>query len=245
MEGPRASPGHPGRSGDVIVEDEVNRLKVGWLECVTGVPNAVPKLGLQAYSFIQGRKLCLLKYCDDGGSCSTTVNASVSSAWLNGGCSGQPATACAGPIGGAALKVGSGVTLANFSVTIEPATSVPAVVAVWMPKGARSFRATGLAVMMHQPAVSNAFRIEGAGFELTDSRAVQGGSCLTGRGDSSPFEPSVVYGDIGITFDPCLRPPLASVNAATLVPHRVFYSMLRSMVRAPDQCPSSGAVTVL
>ena len=116
-------------------------------ECCDACKRSLVPPGCNAYTFDRRRQVCSLKYCDDGSTCWRTTNASVSSGWLNGGCSGQPATACAGPVGGAVLLVGSGVTLTNFGLTIEPATTIPALVAVWMPKGTRSFQATGHVIL--------------------------------------------------------------------------------------------------
>jgi hypothetical protein len=161
-------------------------------ECCDQCKSSLVAPGCNAYTFFPDLKACVLKNCDDGATCWRTSNSSAQSGWLNGGCSGQPATACAGPVGGAALKVGSEVTLVNFGMNILPETTVPGVVGVWSPDGNVKFISSGLRITMLQDNVSSAYRLDGtSGFDLQNNTVVQAGKCLGGTGDSSPFEASV------------------------------------------------------
>lgn len=97
----------------------------------------------------------------------------------------------------AAVQVGSGVSLLNLSITIDKTTPTsfghPPYVGVWMPRGAVQFVARGINVTLSYINVSNAFRIEGHGFELVGNTMLQQGSCGGAVGDAHArrFQPSV------------------------------------------------------
>eukprot|EP00039_Didymoeca_costata_P014725 m.240925 g.240925 ORF g.240925 m.240925 type:complete len:416 (+) comp16083_c1_seq25:254-1501(+) len=63
-----------------------------------------------------------------------------------------------------------------------------------MPPSSTSFEASGLTIRMEQNNVSNAFKIEGKGFELTGNMLQQIGPCIYPNygplSDHSPFQPS-------------------------------------------------------
>eukprot|EP00756_Hemistasia_phaeocysticola_P053707 Hpha_TRINITY_DN29665_c0_g1::TRINITY_DN29665_c0_g1_i1::g.165290::m.165290 len=95
----------------------------------------------------------------------------------------------------AAVTVGSGVTLDSFALTIDHRTPVqvgrPPYVGVWMPANASHLVATRVNVTLSYPNVSNAFRIEGQGFQLSDSRLVQNASCGGSSDQDRSFMESV------------------------------------------------------
>ena len=100
------------------------------------------------------------------------------------------------PLAAGVVAVGDGNMLANFSIVIAPGKRVPAgVAAVWMQENSTRFTATGLNITMHQANVSNAFKIEGAGFELEDNIVAQVGECnypnYGPKSDSTSFQSSV------------------------------------------------------
>jgi hypothetical protein len=67
--------------------------------------------------------------------------------------------------------------------------------AVWAQKNSTDFVATGLNITLLQSNVSNAFKVEGVGFEVTNNVMNQVGSCnwpgYGPKSDSTPFQPSV------------------------------------------------------
>lgn len=91
---------------------------------------------------------------------------------------------------GALAGAGDHWALQNFSVVL---TSAPAgTPAVWMPPGTVNFTARHLAVTMLQTNVSNAFKIEGARWEVADSAIEQAGVCLwPPSNDDTDFPASV------------------------------------------------------
>ena len=82
------------------------------------------------------------------------------------------------PLAAGIVSVGAGNALANFSIVIAAGKRVPAgIAAVWMQEHSTQFKAACLNITMHQANVSNAFKIEGAGFELADNVVAQVGEC--------------------------------------------------------------------
>lgn len=95
-----------------------------------------------------------------------------------------------------AITVAGDTELWNFSLAITASTTIPSFVAIYMPGSARGLRASGLAIAMNQPNVSNAFKLLGTSFEVSGNVANQTGTCLWPgygpRSDATPFQPSTL-----------------------------------------------------
>lgn len=100
------------------------------------------------------------------------------------------------PVGTDAITVSSDVELLDFSLTISEATNIAQFSAVFMPSSVQRLKVSGVTIHMLQQNVSNAFKIWGSQFEITQSEAHQSGECLWPnygpKSDSTPFQPSTL-----------------------------------------------------
>ncbi len=95
----------------------------------------------------------------------------------------------------ALTAAGSGVTLRGFALTVDRRTPTqaghPPYVGIWLPPNRTRFVAAGVSVDLSYVNVSNAFRIEGEGFEITGCTLTQSGSCGGTSDHDRPFMSSV------------------------------------------------------
>jgi hypothetical protein len=173
-------------SGPTCFQDlSVTRNASGSMEQCCDRCRHLAKCTAYTYEAQQGG-ICILKTCPNkANKCQTSPSVGATSAYFD---SDRHLRATA------AIVVSDGVTLANLTVLITAQTNTAGFKAVHMPKGTRRFVGTGLVVTMQQNNVSNAFFIEGQGFEIAHSRITQEGSCMwPGYGpdsDRTPFQPS-------------------------------------------------------
>jgi hypothetical protein len=103
------------------------------------------------------------------------------------------------------ITTGDGNALTNFSLLVatgfvasgpvlQHQVEYSGTAAIWMRENSTRLTVTGLNVTMLQHNVSNAFRIEGVSFTITDNVVHQAGECFWPnygpRSDASPFQPS-------------------------------------------------------
>ena len=95
----------------------------------------------------------------------------------------------------AALTVGSGVTLRDFSLSIDARTPMQSgrapYIGVWLPPNEARLVARRINVTLSYTNVSNALRLEGEAFELTDSVLLQAGACGGTKDSDRSFQESV------------------------------------------------------
>lgn len=138
---------------------------------------------------------CGLRYCANPPNCDSTPSSkgpnNRTSGWLLGKKIERPPAAHGAM--GAIVVAGDDSVLANFSLQVN--TARPFTPAVWMQANATSFVASGLNITLLQNNVSNAFKVEGVGYEIVGNKMNQVGSCnypnYGPKSDATPFMPSV------------------------------------------------------
>ena len=140
---------------------------------------------------------CGLSYCPDEpkdghpASCATTPSTPTPSNRTSGWILGRtkiPTSPAA-----AIVVTGHATRLANFSVRI--ASAFAHTPAIWAQANSTAFASNGLNITLLQDNVSNAFKLEGVGWEVAGNTMNQVGSCnypnYGPHSDGTPFQPSV------------------------------------------------------
>lgn len=142
---------------------------------------------------------CSLNYCPDEpgpghkASCASTPSSPTPNNRTSGWILNRTNTTIPTRAAAAIVITGHSNRIQDFSLHMSSA--LPQTPAVWAQPNSTQFTATGLNITLLQQNVSNAFKIEAVGFEVTLNTMNQVGSCLYPnygpKSDSTPFQPSV------------------------------------------------------